>query len=157
MWNRDQIAETRVTPTSQTAPRVEAQVREHVPGFDLLEELGRGGMGVVYKARQHGLNRTVALKMLLASSRLHDSERLRFLTEAEAVAAVKHPNVVQVYECGDADEAPVPGDGVSSKAVSLARLLTEQGQCHSPKPHGSSKRPPAACKPHTTRASFTAT
>jgi len=70
-----------------------------VPGYEILEELGRGGMGVVHKARQTGLNRFVALKMVIGQA---DGEAVaRFLAEAEAVAAIRHPNVVQVYDYGE--------------------------------------------------------
>jgi serine/threonine protein kinase len=74
-----------------------------VPGYEVLEELGRGGMGVVYKARQTGLNRLVALKMILPGSR----SAARFETEAKAVAQLRHPAIVQVY----AVDSWQPGDG----------------------------------------------
>jgi eukaryotic-like serine/threonine-protein kinase len=71
-----------------------------VPGYELLGELGRGGMGVVYKARQTALNRLVALKVIRADRRAGPDMIQRFLAEAEAVAAVRHPNVVQIHEAG---------------------------------------------------------
>jgi len=76
-----------------------------VPGYEILGELGRGGMGVVYKARHLGLNRLVALKMIKGG---HDGneERLRFLAEAEAVAALQHVNVVQVFDYGEHNGLP---------------------------------------------------
>jgi WD40 repeat protein len=81
-------------------------VRPVVPGYEVLGELSRGGMGVVYKARQLGLNRFVALKMVLAGTHASAEERERFRTEGEAVARLQHPNVVQVYDIGEHDGCP---------------------------------------------------
>src|SRR5262245_40723031 len=67
-----------------------------IAGYEVLGVLGRGGMGVVYKARQKGLNRLVALKMLLNADHASMDERGRFFREAEALAKLRHENIVQV-------------------------------------------------------------
>jgi tetratricopeptide (TPR) repeat protein len=84
----------------------EATMWPHVPGYAILGELGRGGMGVVYQARQEGLDRLVALKMILAGEYAGAAERQRFRAEALAVARLSHPNVVQVFEVGERDGRP---------------------------------------------------
>ncbi len=99
-----------------------------VPGYDLLEPLGEGGMGVVWKARQVKLNRLVALKMVLGEQRAGSKDLIRFLAEAEAVAAVKHLHVVQVYEYGDANGRPflameyLPGGSLADRLQRTGRL-----------------------------------
>ena len=85
-----------VTPTSGTIP---ANVPV-IPGYTIEHELGRGGMGIVYRAVQHGLNRPAALKTILTPESVGPAAIARFLAEAEAVAAVHHASVVEVYECG---------------------------------------------------------
>lgn len=77
-----------------------------IPGYEVQGELGHGGMGVVYKARHLRLQRTVALKMLLIDAHTELASRERFQREAEAVAALHHPNIVQVFDVGEVDGRP---------------------------------------------------
>jgi serine/threonine-protein kinase len=77
-----------------------------VPGYLFLGELGHGGMGVVYRARQVKLNRVVALKMIGTGAQVGPEQRARFRREAEAVARLQHPNIVQIFEVGEAAGLP---------------------------------------------------
>jgi len=76
------------------------------PGYEIVEVLGRGGMGVVYRARQLGLNRLVALKMIVGGGQANAADLARFRAEAEALAVLKHPNIVQVYDIGEMNGQP---------------------------------------------------
>jgi tetratricopeptide (TPR) repeat protein/predicted Ser/Thr protein kinase len=93
-----------------------------IPGYEILGELGRGAMGVVYRTRQKGLGREVAVKMVLSGQFAGPHELERFRSEAVQLAKLQHPNIVQVFEVGECDGRPffameyVPGG-------SLARLL----------------------------------
>jgi eukaryotic-like serine/threonine-protein kinase len=77
-----------------------------IPGYELIRELGRGGMGVVYLAKQMGLNRHVALKMIIAGSHAAENEVSRFRSEAEAIAKLRHPNIVHIYEVDEHEGKP---------------------------------------------------
>jgi eukaryotic-like serine/threonine-protein kinase len=87
-------------------PRKMAAGGPDIPGYEILGVLGRGGMGIVYKARQTGLDRLVALKMILAGGDARPGDLERFYAEARAVAQFQHPNIVQVHEVGQRDDLP---------------------------------------------------
>jgi serine/threonine-protein kinase len=115
-------------PDDRTAPDIGAVTPApttidlpQVPGYEVEAVLGRGGMGVVYKARQLVLDRVVAVKMLPPGPFASSQELGRFRRETTALASLRHPNVVQVYDAGDVDGRPyfamefVEGDSLARK------------------------------------------
>lgn len=105
-----------------------------IGGYKVLKELGRGGMGVVYKAHHPKLNRVVALKMILSGATAGSQDLSRFLVEAEAIARLQHPNIIQLFEFGEYQGQPfftlefVPGGSLadSIKDQPLSPLLAAQ-------------------------------
>jgi serine/threonine protein kinase len=87
-------------------PLIRAAALPNVPGYEVLGVLGKGGMGVVYQARQRRLGRLVALKMILRAEHADDDDRRRFRLEAEAVARLQHAHIVQIFEVGEYQGKP---------------------------------------------------
>lgn len=107
-------------PGAPTTPSLPANLQ--VPGYQIEAELGRGGMGVVYRAVQTELHRPVALKIILAGAHASAAQMERFRAEARAEARLQHPNIVAVYDIGEHDGVPyfslelVEGGSLSDKA-----------------------------------------
>ena len=136
-------AETEVKQVQDSGSEIQLQPRAshrggwpQIPGYEIVRELGRGGMGVVYQAWQPRLRRFVAVKLVLTGPHSGDPERARFETEVEAVARLQHAHIVQIYDVGDHDGQPfftmefVDGGSLSHKlrgdpqpAVSAAELV----------------------------------
>jgi tetratricopeptide (TPR) repeat protein len=111
-----------------------------IPGLELLEVLGSGGMGVIFKARQATLDRDVAVKFLRDAHRADSGQRERFLQEARAVARLRHPNLVQLYEFG---EIPAAGGATSQPYLVLEYVAGGSLSDHlrgSPQPPGDAAR-----------------
>jgi tRNA A-37 threonylcarbamoyl transferase component Bud32/tetratricopeptide (TPR) repeat protein len=105
----DVLTETAKLPGHATSPDAAAKSRPALPqpgGYEIVRLLGRGGMGVVYKARHEHLRRFVALKMFEPGRVPSEREVLRFHTEAATVARLQHPNIVQIFEIGQRDGLP---------------------------------------------------
>jgi WD40 repeat protein/tRNA A-37 threonylcarbamoyl transferase component Bud32 len=109
------LAEQATVPPGNASPATvgsvigasgEAGALPRIPGYEILAILGRGGMGVVYKAREEKLQRTVAIKMHLSGAHASAEDLARFRKEAEAVALLQHPNVVQIFHIGEQEGKP---------------------------------------------------
>jgi serine/threonine-protein kinase len=115
------------------APWNPAAELPRIPGYQVEAVLGRGGMGIVYKARHLRLNRPVALKMLLAGAYASREERARFLREGKAVAALRHANIVQVHDMGDHDGRPyftmeyIDGGSLAQKLMGTPQCVSYAG------------------------------
>lgn len=116
-----------------SGPKTDLQTRpvfdlppDAIPGYEIVEEIGRGGMGAVYKAQDLQLKRFVALKVILAGTHSTPKQREQFQTEAETIACLDHPNIVQIYEVGEHQGRPY-----------FAMELIERGNLH----EATSRRP----------------
>jgi len=111
-------------------PGEESKHRTSIPGYELLGELGRGAMGVVYRARQIRADRIVALKVMINIDHARPADIKRFTVEAQSSARLHHPNIVQVYEVGQSGQSPYFTQEFVSGGT-LSRKIAKQMLGHS--------------------------
>jgi serine/threonine-protein kinase len=99
-------ASTKSFQGQRPQPSKAAPANVQIPGYEVIGELGRGAMGVVYKARQVKADRLVALKLMLGAEHADRTARERFDREAQAAARLQHPNIIQIFEVGELDGMP---------------------------------------------------
>ena len=109
----------------------ESAALPEVESYEILGEVGRGAVGVVYRVRDRALNRLVALKVIQAGPHLSPEARRRFKVEGQAIARLKHPNIVQVYEVGEDAGCPylslelVEGENLATRLAGMPLSATE--------------------------------
>ncbi len=134
----DQLSTRILSPSAASRKAIPFETKPgwpHVPGYEILSEIGSGAMGVVYKAVHLDLRRTVALKMLRGAACSDQFFRERFQAEAEAVARLQHPNIIQVFEFGATVAPPgecFPALFISLEHVSGGSLAQQVGRKQSP-------------------------